>query len=173
MADNDTTEIKPLSMGEAASNVGDFLKARAAPYLGIFGDVERYALAPGVDYVGKLLGYNPQLSQHPVYPSTRDIQRQWGLPVRGSLKGTAADILGFPGDVERVLWMAAQDRESFSDRMINNKFVLPNSPALRQQWNIPQRQDIRLDSIYHPVRWTTDQPAVQLVPVDYQPEFID
>jgi hypothetical protein len=68
--------LRQITPDEASSMVGKAIAGRAADFLGLPGDVERL-VTPGIDYVGKKLGYDWQLSKRPVFPSTVDIRRQF------------------------------------------------------------------------------------------------
>jgi hypothetical protein len=80
--------LRQITPDEAKSMAGNLLAGRAADLLGLPGDIER-AVTPGLDYVGKKLGYDWQLSKHPVFPGAEDVRRQ--------LKGDAAPGRRAPG----------------------------------------------------------------------------
>jgi hypothetical protein len=74
--------LRQITPDEAQTMLGKALVRRGADLLGLPGDIER-PLDQAVDWVGTKLGHNPGLSQRPVFPTTEDIQRQYGLRKQG------------------------------------------------------------------------------------------
>jgi hypothetical protein len=74
--------LRQITPDEARGMIGKALIRRGADILGLPGDIER-PVDQAIDYIGTKLGRNPGLSQRPVFPTTEDLQRQYGLRRRG------------------------------------------------------------------------------------------